>query len=298
MQGHRRDGPIVFFAVSRVPCAVRRSVRFFMKLELHRPRQCANYSLAVCVLASGSKGNAIYISDGSTSILIDAGLSGTEIRRRFKSRGLSPKDLDAILVTHEHSDHIQAVGVLSRQLKLPVYLSRKIEKRISRNGPFYEARTFQCGSTFPINNLVVHPFAVSHDAADPVGFTIAQNGKRIGLATDLGVITPAVKENLKNCHLLILEANHDPDMLINGPYPWPLKQRIQSRSGHLSNLQSQKLLVALQHRRLKHVILAHLSEANNSPQKVLAQISKALTRCKPRLTVASQHRSGELIYLK
>ena len=99
-----------------------------MKLELQRPRQCADYNLAVCVLASGSRGNAIYISDGLTSILVDAGLSGIEIRRRLKSRGLSPKDLDAILVTHEHSDHIQAVSVLSRQLKLPVYLSRNIEK--------------------------------------------------------------------------------------------------------------------------------------------------------------------------
>ena len=269
-----------------------------MKLELQRPRQCANYSLAVCVLASGSRGNAIYISDGLTSILVDAGLSGTEIKRRLKSRGLSPKDLDAIVVTHEHSDHIQAVGVLSRQLKLPVYLSRKIEKKTSRSGPFYEIRNFQCGAAFQINNLVVHPFAVSHDAADPVGFTIAQNGRRIGLATDLGTVTPLVKESLKECHLLIVEANHDPDMLVNGPYPWPLKQRIQSRSGHLSNQQSYSLLMALQHSRLEHVILAHLSETNNAPQKVLTEVSKALTLCKPRLTVASQHRSGEIIYLK
>ena len=269
-----------------------------MKLELQRPRQCANYSLAVCVLASGSRGNAIYISDGPTSILVDAGLSGTEIKRRLTSRGLSPKDLDAILVTHEHSDHIQSVGVLSRQLKLPVYLSRKIEKKASRRGPFYEIRTFQHGTPFQINNLVVHPFALPHDAADPMGFTITQNGRRIGLATDLGIVTPLVKEHLKDCHLLIIEANHDPDMLLNGPYPWPLKQRIQSRNGHLSNQQSQNLLMALQHSQLEHVILAHLSETNNAPQKALAELSKALTRCKPRLTVASQHHSGEVIYLK
>jgi phosphoribosyl 1,2-cyclic phosphodiesterase len=268
-----------------------------MKLELQRPRQCADYNLAVCVLASGSRGNAIYISDGLTSILVDAGLSGIEIRRRLKSRGLSPKDLDAILVTHEHSDHIQAVSVLSRQLKLPVYLSRKIEKKASIGNFFHEIRAFRCGSTFQINNLVVHPFAVSHDAADPVGFTIGQNGKRIGLATDLGTVTPLVKENLKDCHLLIIEANHDPDMLVNGPYPWPLKQRIQSRIGHLSNIQSQNLLMALQHSRLEHVILAHLSETNNAPKKVLDEVSKALTRCNPRLTVANQHRSGEVIYL-
>jgi phosphoribosyl 1,2-cyclic phosphodiesterase len=269
-----------------------------MKLELQRPRQCADYNLAVCVFASGSKGNAIYISDGFTSILIDAGLSAKEIKRRLKSQGLNPNDLDAIVVTHEHSDHIQAVGVLSRQLKLPIYLSRKIEKKISIGSSVHEIRSFNSGSTFQINNLAVHPFAVSHDAADPVGFTIGQNGSRIGLATDLGTVTPHVKENLKHCHLLILEANHDPDMLINGPSPWHLKRRIQSHSGHLSNGQSKRLLMELQHKGLEHVILAHLSETNNAPKKVLAEISKALTRCKPRLSVASQHRCGEVIYLK
>jgi phosphoribosyl 1,2-cyclic phosphodiesterase len=268
-----------------------------MKLELQRPRQCADYNLAVCVLASGSKGNAIYISDGLTAILIDAGLSATEIKRRLKSRGLNPKDLNAILVTHEHSDHIQAVGVLSRQLKLPIYLSRNIKKKASMAG-VHEIRTFDSGSPFQIENLAVQPFAVSHDATDPVGFTIGQNGSRIGVATDLGMITPHLKENLKLCHLLILEANHDPEMLINGPYPWYLKRRIQSSSGHLSNEQSKRLLMQLQHKRLEHVILAHLSQTNNTPQKVLAEVSEALTLCKPRLAIARQHRCGEVIYLK
>lgn len=269
-----------------------------MKLELEHPRQCTDYNLAVCVLASGSKGNAIYISDGFTAILIDAGLSAKEIKRRLKSRGLIPKNLDAILVTHEHSDHIQAVGVLSRQLKLPIYLSRNIEKKVSGRNSLYEIRTFNSGSTFQINKLAVHPFAVSHDAADPVGFTIGQNGSRIGVATDLGTVTAHVKENLRQCQLLILEANHDSDMLINGPYPWYLKQRIQSRNGHLSNEQSKRLLMELQHEGLEHVILAHLSQTNNAPHKVLAEVSIALTRCKPRLTVASQDRCGEVIYLK
>ncbi|MEJ2728952.1 MAG: MBL fold metallo-hydrolase [Deltaproteobacteria bacterium] len=231
-----------------------------MKLELQRLRQCADYNLAVCVLASGSKGNAIYISDGFSAILIDAGLSATEIIRRLKSRGLNPKGLTGKSV--------------------------------------HEIRTFNSGLPFEINNLTVLPFAVSHDAADPVGFTIAQNGSRIGVATDLGTATPNLKETLKQCHLLILEANHDPDMLITGPYPWYLKRRIRSRSGHLSNGQSKRLLMQLQHQDLEHVILAHLSQTNNAPQKVLAEISGALTRCKPRLTVASQHRCGEVIYLK
>jgi phosphoribosyl 1,2-cyclic phosphodiesterase len=269
-----------------------------MKLELQRLRQCAEYNLAVCVLASGSKGNAIYISDGLSAILIDAGLSATEIKRRLKSRGLNPKDLNAILLTHEHSDHIQAVGVLSRQLKLPIYLSRNIKKKVFMGSSAHEIRTFNSGASFEINSLAVQPFAVSHDATDPVGFTIAQNGRRIGVATDLGTVTPHLEENLKHCHLLILEANHDSDMLINGPYPWYLKRRIQSHSGHLSNKQSKRLLMQLQHKGLEHVILAHLSQTNNTPQKVLTEISGALTRCKPRLTVASQHRCGEIIYLK
>jgi phosphoribosyl 1,2-cyclic phosphodiesterase len=269
-----------------------------MKLELQRPRQCPNYSLAVCVLASGSKGNAIYISDGFTSILVDAGFSAIEIKRRLKSRGLNPKEINAILVTHEHSDHIQAVGVLSRQLKLPVYVNRKIKNITPLTDAVYEMRTFKSGSPFQINNLMVHPFAVSHDAAEPVGFMIGQNGRRIGLATDLGTITPSVIENLKDCHLLIIEANHDPAMLLNGPYPWPLKQRIQSSSGHLSNQQSKILLRKLQHRQLQHVILAHLSEINNAPQKVLDEISRVFTCCTPRLSVASQHRCGEILYLK
>jgi phosphoribosyl 1,2-cyclic phosphodiesterase len=268
------------------------------KLKLERPRQCADYNLAVCVLASGSKGNSIYISDGFTAILIDAGLSAKEIKHRLKSRGLSPRDLNAILVTHEHSDHIQAVSVLSRQLKLPIYLSRNIEKKVSRRNSLYEIRAFDSGSSFRIDNLAIQPFAVSHDATDPVGFTIGQNGSRIGVATDLGAVTAHVKENLKHCQLLILEANHDPHMLQNGPYPWHLKQRIQSSSGHLSNEQSRHLLMELQHEGLEHVILAHLSQTNNAPQKVIAGVSEALTRCTPRLTVASQDRCGEVIYLK
>jgi len=269
-----------------------------LKLELERVRQCTDYDLAVCVLASGSRGNAIFISDGVTGILIDAGLSAAEIKRRLKSRGLNPRDLDAILLSHEHSDHVQSVGVLSRQLELPIYLSRKIKKKARLGKAVHEIRTFECDVPFQINNLSVHPFSVSHDAADPVGFTIGQNGRRIGIATDLGIATSQLKAQLQDCHMLILEANHDPEMLMNGPYPWPLKKRIQSRRGHLSNQQSKHLLKELQHQHLEHVVLAHLSETNNNPQKVLDEISGAFKRCKPRLTVASQHRSSEIIYLK
>ena len=257
-----------------------------------------DFTLSVCVLASGSKGNAIYVSDGNTSILVDAGFSGIEIERRLKSRNLSAQNLDAILVSHEHSDHVQAVGVLSRRYHLPVYISRKAEKVLRQLGRVHELKNFTCGSAFQINKLHIHPFSTSHDAEDPVGFTIRQNGTTMGIATDLGIATSMVKEHLKKCALLILESNHDLDMLINGPYPWPLKQRIKSRTGHLSNIDSKNLLTELLHDRLEHVILAHLSETNNSPQRALEEVAKALNHSSVRLTVAQQDICGPIIYLK
>lgn len=256
------------------------------------------YNLAVCTLASGSKGNATYISDGQTSILVDAGLSGVEIERRLSARGLAPESLDAIIVSHEHADHIKGAGILSRRYNLPVYISQKTAQASPQLGRLHEIRSFECGRTFNIHRLSVRPFSISHDAEDPAGFTVGQNGVTIGIATDLGVATAMVKEHLKRCALLILEANHDPKMLETGPYPWPLKQRIKSRSGHLSNQDSKELLDHLQHEHLQYVILAHLSENNNTPQKAFDEVVKALTHCNARLSVADQYTSGPVIYLK
>jgi len=257
-----------------------------------------DHKLAVCTLASGSKGNATYISDGQTSILVDAGLSGIEIQRRLTSRDQTPEDLDAIIVTHEHSDHTRGVGILSRRYKLPVYINPKTHRACPGLGKLYETRPFECGTTFQVNNMTVHPFAISHDAEDPAGFTIGQNGVTIGIATDLGIATAMVRQHLKRCALLILEANHDPTMLETGPYPWPLKQRIRSRTGHLSNPDSKKLLEELQHDNLQHVILGHLSEINNTAQKAFDEVSRAINRCDARVTVADQDSSGPVIYLK
>ena len=258
-----------------------------------------DYNLAICILASGSRGNAVYVSGGSTSILIDAGLSGIEIERRLNSKGLYPEDLDAILVSHEHTDHIQGVGVLSRRFNLPVFISSKTEKAaVSQLGNVRVIKNFECGSPFIINDLSIHPFSISHDAEDPSGFTVNQNGTKIGIATDLGIATSMVKEHLKGCSLLILEANHDEDMLINGPYPWPIKQRIKSRTGHLSNEASKNLLKEVQHDRLKYVILAHLSETNNTPQKALSEVGRAMSHCNAKLDVATQDECGALLRLK
>jgi len=252
--------------------------------------------ITICMLSSGSKGNSIYISDGITSVLIDAGLSGVEIERRMKSKGLSPENLDAIIVSHEHADHIHGVGVLSRRFAVPVHLSHKTYKAASPFlGRIEVVRTFECGMNFRINDISFHPFSISHDAEDTAGFTVSQNSTKIGIATDLGIATTMVKEHLKKCSVLILEANHDPDMLANGPYPWHLKQRIKSRTGHLSNEQSKALLQEIQHYDLKHVILSHISETNNTPQKAISVVGQAITCRSARLDAAGQYEAGNLI---
>lgn len=253
--------------------------------------------IKLCMLASGSKGNSIYISDGQTSVLIDAGLSGVEIERRMKANNLVPNNLDAIIVSHEHSDHISGVGVLSRRFAIPVYISSKTQKAASSFlGRIDEFKIFECGTGFNINGINFHPFSLSHDARDTAGFTVTKNKTKIGIATDLGIVTTMVKEHLKMCSILILEANHDPYMLANGPYPWPLKQRIKSRSGHLSNQDSKVLLQEIVHDNLEHVILSHLSETNNTPEKALNAVGCALSCCKARIDVARQDKCGTIIH--
>jgi len=248
------------------------------------------------MLASGSSGNAIFVSDGATSILIDAGLSGREIERRLAVRGIKVQSLDGIMVSHEHSDHIQGVGVLARRHQLPVYISRPTMQAASARMKTLPAYThFECGVAFQLNTLTIHPFSVCHDVCDPAGFTISSNGSKIGIATDLGIATTLVKEHLKGCVMLVLEANHDPRLLMQGPYPWPLKQRVSSRVGHLSNEASRDLLGAIRSDRLEHVILAHLSETNNTAEKALEVVSRATAGTKIQLSVASQDECGDLI---
>ncbi|HMA68095.1 MAG TPA: MBL fold metallo-hydrolase [Desulfosalsimonadaceae bacterium] len=256
-------------------------------------------SLSLCLLASGSKGNAIYVSSGNTRILIDAGLSGAEMERRFRSRQILPQDLDALVVTHEHSDHLQGVGVLARKYGIPVYISpatyREAEKKMGRISGITH---FSCGSGFCIQDIRLHPFSTAHDASDPAGFTLQANGKKIGIATDLGVATAMVRHHLSDCTCLVLEANHDQRMLEDGPYPWPIKQRIKGRTGHLSNEAARDLLRCICHHNLTHVILGHISETNNRPDKALAVVSEGLLQnMAPRFTVALQHAPAPLIAL-
>lgn len=258
-------------------------------------------ALSICVLASGSKGNTIHISDGQTNLLFDAGLSGIEIQRRMQTVGLSADDLDGIVVSHEHSDHVRGVGILARRFDLPVYISSGTAAAASAQlGRIDDMRTIEIGATFTIDNLIIHPFSTSHDATDPAGFTISRNGCKIGIATDLGIATGMVRHHLKSCDLLVLEANHDPRMLAEGPYPWPLKQRIKGRNGHLSNEDSRDLLAELNHDGLCHVILAHLSEINNTPAKARQAFERLITESAPqaRLHVACQDRCTDLLILR
>jgi phosphoribosyl 1,2-cyclic phosphodiesterase len=252
----------------------------------------------ICVLASGSKGNAIYVAHDKTAILIDAGLSGVQIEQRLRSRALDPSDLDAILVTHEHSDHIQGVGVMSRRYKLPVYMNKPtFDASHRRIGALHAIEFFDRGAPFHIHRLSIHPFSISHDAADPVGFTIEMNGTKIGLATDLGVGTRLVSHHLQGCRLMVLEANHDKKMLEEGPYPWELKQRVRSRVGHLSNEASRDILGEVLDACVEHVVIAHASETNNRPEKAIAVVGEALQHHRAQLYFAPQHEAGHVIYL-
>jgi phosphoribosyl 1,2-cyclic phosphodiesterase len=252
----------------------------------------------ICLLASGSKGNAIYISNGPTSILIDAGLSGKQIEERMQQRGISPETIQAILVSHEHRDHIHGVGVLSRRYAIPVYMNRNTwHAARGLIGQVKHHHFFACGQSFTIDGFTIHPFGISHDAADPAGFTISENGLKVGIATDLGMVTTLVKEHLRGAQLLVLEANHDTDMLLNGPYPWPLKQRIKGRTGHLSNTDARDLVMDLKSSQLKYVILAHLSETNNTAEKAFNEVCVALEKSATHLKVVTQEACGPVIHL-
>lgn len=255
----------------------------------------ASGEISVCVLASGSKGNSTYVSSGGSSILIDAGLSGIELERRMASRNLSASSIKAILITHEHTDHVQAAFVLSKRYKIPVYATRGTMTAIGdKKTSFHEAREIVCGQAFRINGMEIQPFSISHDAADPAGFTVTSGSKKMGIATDLGIATSLVKTRLMNCSLVMVEANHDPVMLADGPYPWALKQRVRSRAGHLSNQEAKELVTQILHPGLRQVIIGHVSEKNNTREKALGTVSEALRGRSTSITFAEQSSASEI----
>jgi phosphoribosyl 1,2-cyclic phosphodiesterase len=223
------------------------------------------------ILASGSKGNCMVIEGSAGALLVDAGLSAKEVLFRLARAGKQPDDIHAILVTHEHGDHISGVDVLSRQLQVPVYATGGtlhdflVHRR--RSAHLIETRTCRYNSEFCIGDFVIEPFATSHDAREPCGFSIRHDDIRIGCCTDTGIVNQNMLSVLRRCDGLVLESNHCPVMLKEGPYPEPLKRRIRSARGHLSNDAAARCLQALG-RDVHAIILGHVSEVNNTPEKV------------------------------
>ena len=258
-----------------------------------------------CVLASGSKGNSTYVETGATRILIDAGLSGKAIEQRLAAIQVDPASLSAILVTHEHHDHICGVGVLSRRFQLPVIINEltlaaggKILRKLARQ------QSFVTGDSFSFQDCSIHPFLISHDAADPVGFCIDDGKYSLGYCTDTGKVSHLMHHRLSHCHGLILESNHDPAMLKTGPYPEYLKQRVRSNIGHLPNHEAADFIHSLRHEQLHHVVLAHISETNNHPDLVWAAMREAMpgadgqkSETMPAISLACQEQVGELVSL-
>ena len=253
------------------------------------------------MLASGSSGNAALLATGNTRILLDAGLSMKELVRRLALVGEEIERLDAILITHEHSDHVSGLPVLARSKKVraPIYLTRLTAPLIDWGEMAPRIEAFQAGASFEIGDIEVQSFSVPHDAADPVGFSFETQGVRIGAVTDLGYIPESVKYHLRRADLLLLEANHDLDMLKVGPYPWSVKQRVMSRVGHLSNLVMAEYLEQDLSASCAHLVLGHLSEQNNHPEIVRLFATQPLEErgLKARLTIAAQHGPSEVFQL-
>ena len=217
------------------------------------------------LLGSGSRGNAILITAGASKVLIDSGLSLKQLRLRAAAVGESLDGLSAVFITHEHGDHVRGLGPLSRYAGVPVYMTEGTRDRLPVSvGPLDRVSCFDAGDDVRVNGVTLHSFSVSHDAGDPVGYVVESEGIRLGIAADLGHPSNLVRTRLSGAHGLIIEANHCPDLLRQGPYPPAVQQRIRSRQGHLSNSAMVKLLTDLVHDALEVVVLTHVSEENNS----------------------------------
>jgi phosphoribosyl 1,2-cyclic phosphodiesterase len=225
------------------------------------------------VLSSGSKANCTYLENQGTAILIDCGLSAKETERRLVALGINPASINAIVVTHEHSDHIMGLSVFSRRYKIPVYANKSTSKHFK---PIYAKEHIKTGEKFVVGSLEIESFSIVHDASDPVGYVINGSGIKFAQATDLGRVTQSVKHALVDSIAIVLESNHDQEMLANCDYPWELKQRIASSHGHLSNDCAGALLQELSHNDLNYVVLAHLSENSNRPDIALNTVKSYL----------------------
>lgn len=244
-------------------------------------------TIKFCSLFSGSSGNSLFISYGNTRILIDAGVSGKKIQNALKSIGEDACNLDALVVTHEHSDHSSCVGVMSRRFNIPIYATEGtwlgMENAI---GIINEANIIhiKANSDFQIGNFQIHAFSIPHDAADPVGYTFTVDDKKVAIATDIGHMNETILENIRDSDLVMLESNHDISMLENGNYPHFLKNRIKGRYGHLCNDIAGDTIALLVEGGIKRFLIGHLSNENNHPKTAYSTVLDRLTSCGLRET--------------
>ena len=228
------------------------------------------------MLGSGSSGNTTLVSDGTSYVLVDLGLSGRETARRLRECGLEPEKISAIVISHEHGDHCRGVGPFSKDLELPVFMTDGALAGSGMNLKPGKHCRIVSGESFDVHGILFTPFSVPHDSADPLGFAIEKDGIKIGIVLDLGYLSNLVIERLKGCSAIIIESNHDIEMLKVGPYPWSLKQRVMSRRGHLSNDSVAQYLANDFDGCATHVVLAHLSKQNNLPELALLSAQRAL----------------------
>lgn len=231
--------------------------------------------MRITSLGSGSRGNCTLIEDHSTCVMVDLGFTLKEVERRLQRAGRQPEDISAILVTHEHSDHLSGVAPFARKHKTPVYLTPATYDA-KRMGQVPSLNKVNCQRDFTIGSLGITPVAVPHDAREPCQYVIASGAARVGVLTDLGHITPHVEAQYAQCDALLLECNHDVKMLAEGPYPYALKQRVGGMHGHLNNEQAAGLLHSIELARLQHLVVSHISERNNAPALALAAVNAAL----------------------
>lgn len=235
--------------------------------------------IGLCPLASGSKGNAIYIGTPCSKILIDVGISVKDLMHRLSSIDVDIEQLDAVLLTHEHIDHIRGLSALVRKKNIPVFANIETAKAVAAlvKAPL-KFKIFSTGDPFTIGDIGIHPFTVSHDAMDPVAFALQIDGIKIGICADLGFVSSSVLHMLQYCHYLYIEANHKPSMVHACARPLIYKQRVLSRLGHLSNEEAADVIDAVYHDRLRHIYLAHLSSECNHPDVALHTVRERLQK--------------------
>lgn len=252
-----------------------------------------------CPLASGSKGNCIYVGTERTKILIDAGISAKSVKAKLAEINVDLADIDAILITHEHTDHIAGLKMLACKMGIPVFANSETAKGIVEY--LHECpkfKIFSTGESFEFGDLEIHPFSIQHDTLDPVAFTIRTGSLKLGFCADLGFVTTLVQHQLRECDYLYVEANHQPSMVHASPRPMIYKQRVLSRLGHLSNESCGQLLKEVAHPKLKHVHLAHLSSECNTPETALSVIRGILQEngIDLNMCIAPQYMIGQAIH--